>query len=274
MVEEIEENSKSTPTTEQAKQPPKSILWPVLIAAMTTAALVGGFKYVAHAQEVKQQLADMQTQMQVQSLIIPEQEVEALLATIPVASSPADSDASPDNWIYGHPNARFTLVEMTDTECPYCRQHIPVIKTLIESSASNINGALLHVPVQGEASRRQAVAIECAGEQGGSDAAWKFLLTVMERTRGNGSGVVTPMVSIANEHGLDTQRFSACLDSVEVIDRVMADLDNAVELQIAQTPSTLIFDNQSGKSILLQGGYASADGIINAIETLTQETRP
>lgn len=80
---------------------------------------------------------------------------------------------------------------MTDTECPYCRDHFPLLKALIESSAGQINAAILHVPALGEASRRQALAIECAGEQGGSDAAWKYTQTVFDKTGGNGKGFQT-----------------------------------------------------------------------------------
>jgi len=61
------------------------------------------------------------------------------------APSQGQDGSAPDNWIYGNTKARFTLVEMTDTECPYCKQHFPVIKSLIDSSGGHINAALMHL---------------------------------------------------------------------------------------------------------------------------------
>lgn len=176
--------------------------------------------------------------------------------------------AAPDNWIFGSVSARYSLIELTDTECPYCRDHFPLVKALIESSAGQMNAALVHVPALGEASRRQAIAIECAGEQGGSDAAWKFTQAIFDKTGGNGKGVAEPLVSIATGFGLDGQRFGACMESSQAVRRVANDLDEAIKLGIQQTPSTLIVDNQTGKSIVLQGANASQEGILKGIATL------
>lgn len=198
---------------------------------------------------------------------------QAMMGNASGTTSPAgDNGNKPDNWIYGNPVARFTLLELTDTECPYCRDHFPLVQTLVEASGGNINAALVHVPVQGEASRRQAVAVECAGDQGGSEAAWKMMSTILESTQGNGKGISQPTPLVAAQLGLDQQRFIACTESVEVIDRITSDLETAKTLGIAQTPSTLVYDNQTSNSVLLQGAYASSDGIIDAIEKLTIES--
>ncbi|MCK5530129.1 MAG: thioredoxin domain-containing protein [Halopseudomonas aestusnigri] len=194
---------------------------------------------------------------------------EAPAITVPEATAGQSSQSEHgDQWLYGNQRARFTLVELTDTECPYCRTHFPALKSLVEASGGNVNAAIVHVPVQGEASRRQAIAVECAGDQGGSEAAWEMMSTILASTRGHGEGIQQPTPILAKDMGLDQQRFIACTESNEVIDRITSDLDAAVKLGIAQTPSTLVYDNQSGQSILLQGDYASPTGITDAIEQL------
>src|SRR5690606_36785521 len=113
----------------------------------------------------------------------------------PAASASAPEGPSPhtgEQWIYGNARARFTLLELTDTECPYCREHSPVRRAHIDASGGNIKGALLHVHGKGEVSRRQEVVIECAREQGGSDAAWAMMDTILNTTPGNGQGMEKP----------------------------------------------------------------------------------
>lgn len=256
----------------------KSLFPTIAITGLTTALTVLGFQYVmstsSMSAEIEQQKAAIgNLNVELMTSLNPEVTPETVTPVTERPPSNANDHSSGvgDQWLYGNTRARFTLMELTDTECPYCRDHFPVLKTLVESSGGNINGALLHVPIQGEASRRQAVAVECAGEQGGSEAAWKMMGIVLDTTRGNGQGIEKFTPLLAKEMGLDQQRFIACTESVEVIDRITSDLETAVSLGVAQTPSTLVYDNKTGESILLQGSYASAEGIIDAIETLTNK---
>ena len=189
-------------------------------------------------------------------------EVEELIAAM-AAHSPG-SGAAPENWIFGDPSARFTLVEMTDTECQYCRDHLPVIRGLVETSGGHINAGMLHVPVLGEASRNQARAIECAGEQAGSEAAWKYAQLVFENTGGNGKGVTQSLASLAGKLNLDIRRFTACMESPETAERIRNDLEQARKLGIQKTPTTLVVDNVTGSQLVLQGSSKYED-ILSAI---------
>lgn len=240
----------------------------IAITALSTALVVGAYNYFTTVSDLRNDIKTLQGGLNVaQSQAVDPQafrEIVENLKQIPEVEIPA----APDNWIFGSASARYTLVEMTDTECPYCRDHFPLVKALIESSAGQINAAILHVPALGEASRRQALAIECAGEQGGSDAAWKYTQTVFDKTGGNGQGVQESLVSLATSLGLDGKRFAACTDSKHAIARVTDDLDQAIKIGIQQTPSTLLLDNQTGVSMVLQGANASHEGILKAIANL------
>lgn len=260
----------------------KSILPTILATGAITALLVGGGHYVYSTQS---ELASLRSQAAESQVIDTDPEELEILssafqdvleatdpannAIAPPGSNQDDAELTPaDKWIYGNPTARFSLFEFTDTECPYCKDHFPVIRTLVETSGGNINAGLIHVPVQGEASRVQAAAVECAGDQGGSQAAWMMMDTILNATRTAGQGVNMPTPVLAKNMGLDQQRFIACTESIEVMDRLADDLNSAIELGIAQTPTTAVIDNETGKSHILQGAHASSEGIINAIEQL------
>lgn len=250
----------------------KPILPTLLITALATAVGVGAFfhfntvtQYQADIDSLNEQLGE--AKQAVENAKFMDEMIGDLTIVEP---QPGEPGGAPDNWIFGARTARFTLIEMSDTECPYCREHFPFVKELVETSGGHINAALMHVPAHGEPSRNQAIAIECAGELGGSDAAWKYAGLVFEKTQSNGKGVAQSLASLATEIGLNSKAFSACLDSPEVVDKVRTDLEQAVKLGVQQTPSTLVLDNETGNSMVLQGSSANRDTILQTMSQLAK----
>jgi protein-disulfide isomerase len=238
-----------------------------VITGLSTALAVGAYKHFEIVEGLQQQIDDFYLAEPTPDEV---KEMWDSIASMMQYDAPSQEEREvPDNWIYGSLSARFTLVEMTDTECPYCSKHFPILKSLVDTSGGNINAALLHVPAISEASRQQALAVECAGEQGGSESAWKYIQLVFDNTEGNGRGVTKSLGALAGELGLDRERFTACLDSTAVIDRVTADMRQAIELNIKQTPSTMVIDNTTGNSMVLQGANASHEGILEAMSKVS-----
>ncbi|WP_262377449.1 DsbA family protein [Pseudomonas veronii] len=191
----------------------KTIPFAITITALATALVVGSYHYFSTVSVLEGQINTLEGELTIAraQAVDPAsiQEIIGNLKQLPEDDIPA----APDNWIYGSSSARYTLVEMTDTECPYCRDHFPLLKALIESSAGQINAAILHVPALGEASRRQALAIECAGEQGGSDAAWKYTQTVFDKTGGNGTAENVSARTVEFDHGSCTHPHRAAVSA-------------------------------------------------------------
>lgn len=240
----------------------------LIITALTTALAVGAYQHYRTVDDLRQKITDLE------QLVAPtdtQQFMEEFRAGLKEEPEPGSREPAPDNWIYGSANARYTLVEMTDTECPYCAAHFPLLKELVGSAGGHINAALLHVPALSEASRKQALAIECAGDQGGSEAAWKYAQLVFDKTGGNGKGVPVSLVSLAESLALDPGRFTGCMDSREAHERIGNDLEQAIKLGVQQTPSTIVIDNKTGASMLLQGANASHEGILKAIASLDKQ---
>ena len=51
--------------------------------------------------------------------------------TAPSTPSPPATPSGPP-WSYGRPDARFTVVEYGDLECPFCRTYFPVLRRWID----------------------------------------------------------------------------------------------------------------------------------------------
>lgn len=248
----------------QTSQKQTSLSSVIAITALATALASGAYFHFSTTSKLNAKIEQLESSpggMPPETLT----EIQQYVTSLVPVKAPYQGEAAPDNWIYGSTAARYTLVEMTDTECPYCRDHFPLVKSLIDSSGGHINAALMHIPAISESSRQQALAIECAGEQGGSEAAWKYTQLVFDSTKGNGGGVSTSLASLATQLDMDRDRFSACLQSTAVLERVIGDMQQAIDLDIKQTPSTMVIDNVTGNSIVLQGAHSSHEGILEAI---------
>lgn len=243
----------------------------LIITALATALAVGGYQHHVTVTELQDRITGLE------GAVVPQDKQQFMaefLGGLESSPEPAPREPAPDNWIYGSASARYTLVEMTDTECPYCAAHFPLLKELVGSAGGHINAALLHVPALSEASRKQALAIECAGDQGGSEAAWKYAQLVFDKTGGNGKGVSESLAALAGTLGLESNRFLGCMESPSAHQRIASDLEQAIKLGVQQTPSTIVIDNQTGASMLLQGANASHEGILKAIASLDQQGVP
>src|SRR5204863_994561 len=92
--------------------------------------------------------------------------------------------------VYGNPNARFTLIEYSDFECPYCKTVHLTLKKLIDDSGGDVNWVYRHFPLEfhNPGAQRQAEASECIAELSGNDSFWKFANAIYARTRAGGKG--------------------------------------------------------------------------------------
>lgn len=153
---------------------------------------------------------------------------------------------------YGDPEAQFEIVEFSDFECTYCKSFFPVPKALVDGSRGNISLLFKHVPVHGDASRREAYAAECAGAQGGNDAFYRMADAIFQSTSSGGAGTNKPLSSIAEDLGLNGQELASCIDSNFFVKKVRADFKEAVDLGIDVTPSTLIRHKPTGQTVLIK----------------------
>ncbi|WP_245228378.1 DsbA family protein [Vibrio mytili] len=79
-----------------------------------------------------------------------------------------------DKRIYGNLNARFTLVEFSDLECPFCKKFHDTPKEVVDASNGNINWQWKHLPLSfhNPAAEKEALAAECVAEQKGNRGFW------------------------------------------------------------------------------------------------------
>ena len=177
------------------------------------------------------------------------------------ASVGAAHDGPP--WIYGKPDARFTVVEYADLECPYCRAYFSVLKHWIDANP-DVNWQWHHLPlsIHEPAASREARLAECAGETDGSVAFWQAVEWIYQHTRADGQGLPDGV-----EYPYRSPALKACLTSTHPDAPIRAQIDEAAHNGIAATPTLLLVDHRMGKTLTLPGPM-EGDALLSAIDLL------
>ncbi|WWL67613.1 thioredoxin domain-containing protein [Burkholderia pseudomallei] len=180
--------------------------------------------------------------------------------------SPSASAAPP--WVYGNAQARYTLIEYADLECPYCKAYFPVLKAWIDAHPEVIwqwqhRPLAIHEP----AATREAWLAECAGRTLGSEGFWRAVAWIYANTRGNGEG----LPASATFPGTSA-KLKACLDNPDVGKVVRAQAEAATRAGIDATPTVKLVDRSSGKAIVLEGAI-DGDALLSAMDWLADSSQ-
>lgn len=105
-------------------------------------------------------------------------QIDLALAEKPLASKPSISvpaiDFSRDH-IRGNKKAKVVVIEYSDFQCPFCQRVHPTYKKIVETYGDKVMWVYRHFPLNFHPKALPAaIASECAYEQGGDDAFWKF----------------------------------------------------------------------------------------------------
>jgi protein-disulfide isomerase len=166
-------------------------------------------------------------------------------------------------WVFGRPDARFTVIEYADLECPYCRAYFPVLKSWIEEHPQ-VNWEWWNLPLEihDPVASREAVLAECTGEVDGNQAFWRTVAWIYRHTRGDGAGI--PSGTRMPEK---SRAIRACLDTRKAAQVIRAQAADASLLHIMGTPTLRILDHTTGRALELQGPVAG-DSLLSAIDSL------
>ncbi len=172
--------------------------------------------------------------------------------------------------IYGNPDSEVSLIEYSDFECPFCKRFHITAKEVVDSYGGQVNWVYRHFPLafHNPGAQKQAEASECAGALGGNDAFWRFADGIYERTRSNGNGFpLNGLLPLAEEIGLDSGDFRACLESRRFTERVLEDYNDGTNIGITGTPGNVLRNNRTGR-VVVQAGAVPAANLKNALDGL------
>ena len=149
---------------------------------------------------------------------------------------------SKDDHILGDINAKIIIVEYSDLECPFCKVFHATMHRVVTESGGKVAWVFRHYPIPQLHPKafREAEATECAWEQGGNEAFWKYTDRLFEVTLSNNKLDEAELPRIAQYIGLNMTEFNECLASGKFKAKVQADIDDGAKTGVSGTPSSFI----------------------------------
>jgi protein-disulfide isomerase len=174
-----------------------------------------------------------------------------------------------NDHVRGNPKARIILVEYSDLECQYCKEFHPVAKQILNAYKNDVMWVYRQYPsLFHKNALKEAVASECVASLAGNDAFWKFIDTIYEQTTSNGTGfAVDKLAPLAQDVGVSSEAFQACLDNSEFTQKVTDESNLGSREGVTGTPGIIITDTKTGKTQLIPGalGFDTMKSIIDGM---------
>lgn len=185
----------------------------------------------------------------------------------PTGSIESVKPVSNQDHIRGNPEAPVKIIEFSDTECPFCKRFHPTMQQALKEYDGKIVWVYRHFPLDAihSRARKESEATECANELGGNTKFWAYLDRLFEITPSNNNLDPAELPKIAAYVGLDSAKFTECLDSGKYAQHVADDLADATNSGGQGTPWSIVI-SPNGKKFPLSGAQPYA-----AVKTIIEE---
>jgi protein-disulfide isomerase len=171
--------------------------------------------------------------------------------------------------ILGNPNAEVKVVEYADLECPFCKTFHTTMHQIMDYYGTSGKVAWVYRPFPlgqlHSKAPKEAEAAECAADQGGDTAFFKFIDKVYEVTPGENNLDPAQLPVIAGQVGLNVQTFNQCLSSGKFTSKIQNSYNEAIKQGGQGTPFILVMIGS--EAVTLQGAqpYDSMRAAIDAV---------
>ena len=172
-----------------------------------------------------------------------------------------------DDHIRGDANAKISIIEYSDYECPFCSRLHPTLTRVIEERGDEVNWVYRHFPLSNIHHRAlgASVAAECVADLGGNDAFWTFTDRLFLNQRALGPELYN---ELAVDLGISVDRLQSCIENSNAAEKVAEDRQNAIDAGGRGTPYVVVV-NANGDVFPFSGAlpYENIMQIINAAIT-------
>jgi len=138
--------------------------------------------------------------------------------------------------LLGRRNAKVTLIEYSDFECPFCARQHETMKKIIRAYRGKVTVVYRHFPLPFHASAEPAaLASECVAKEKGNQAFWQFADALF--TNGAAS-----YESAAARLGIPAETLRSCMASATVKEKVANQKKQAAG-PVTGTPTSFLVKN-------------------------------
>ncbi|MBI5754450.1 DsbA family protein [Candidatus Peregrinibacteria bacterium] len=152
-----------------------------------------------------------------------------------------------DEWIRGTKDARVTLVEYSDLQCPACRAWEPEVQSLLSEFGTHMRFVYRHYPLR-QIHKNSQIATQAAEAAGLQGKFWE-MHDIMFGNQATWSPqppdvVKATFADYAKQIGLNVDQFNKDLDSGKVKDLVEEDVKSGDAAGVNSTPSFFLNGTQ------------------------------
>ncbi len=138
---------------------------------------------------------------------------------------------------YGKSNAKVTIVEFSDFECPACAGAVPILKKIKKEYPNDVKVVYKHFPLSFHKKAKTAgVAAMCLNEQK-SDKFWEFHSYLFENQK---KLSVDDLKSYGKKYGVDQAKYEKCIDDKKFQKYVDQDINDGKAIGIYSTPTFFV----------------------------------
>lgn len=205
----------------------------------------------------------------------PSQTGDSAAAPVPEPSLGPVKISLDDDPVEGDKNAPVTLVEFSDYECPFCKRHFDqtysqLKKNYIDTGKVKLVFRDFPLSFHDPMATTEAIAANCAREQGGDGTYFKLHDLMFTNTTSNGSGLTKDQLNkFAGDLGLNVDNFKSCVDSQKYKEEVTKDIADGTVAGTSGTPSFIIGKSTGseieGKLIVGAQPYAAFQSEIDSL---------
>jgi protein-disulfide isomerase len=175
--------------------------------------------------------------------------------SVPDTPSKPVPEVTDEDHVRGNPNAKVTVIEYSDFECPFCKRNVDTMEQILEEYKDQVNIVYRHFPLGfHQNAQKEAEASECIADLGGNDAFWKFHDAIFERSTTNGTGFALDKLGpLAKELGVNQAKFQECLDSGKYASLVQGQMQSGADAGVQGTPGHFVINNETKDSKDISG---------------------
>jgi protein-disulfide isomerase len=151
------------------------------------------------------------------------------------APTKVDIALAADDHVRGDKNAKVTLVEYSDFQCPYCGAVEPTLEKILTDYKGKVKLVYRHYPLSfHENAQKAAEASECANDQG------KFWELHDKMYQNQTALTVDNLKQYAKDLKLNTSKFNTCLDNGTYAQKVKDEETQGTSYGVEGTPATFV----------------------------------
>lgn len=163
--------------------------------------------------------------------------------------NPLKPELGGDRVVFGPKDAKVTIVEYSDFQCPYCSKGFQTVEEIMKTYPKDVKVVYKHLPLDFHPMAMPAARyFEAIAKQDHAKAE-KFYKTVFENQGELGSKKEAFLKDAAKKSGADLKKLEKDLKDESITQRIQADMDEAKKFNFSGTPGFLI------NGVSLRGAY-------------------